>query len=88
MKQIIINYLGLFIVPALIGFVVRFLLRRSKKGYWVTVGLVILTLIGWMAANVIPTHGSELYGVLALMVTSVTVASLVTGLLIRLIANR
>ena len=42
MKQIIMNYLGIFIVPALIGFAVRFLLRRSQKGYWVTVGLAIL----------------------------------------------
>lgn len=82
MKQIIINYLGLFIVPALVGFTVRFLLLRSKKGYLVTEGVAILTLISWVAANVIPTHGSEVCGVLTLMVTSAAVASFVTGLVI------
>lgn len=88
MKQIIINYLGLFIVPALVGFTVRFLLLRSEKGYWVTAGLAFLTLIGWVAANVIPTHGSEVCGVLVLMVTSAAVASFVTGMVIRLKVNR
>jgi len=88
MKQIIMNYLGIFIVPALIGFAVRFLLRRSQKGYWVTVGLAILTVIGWIAANTIPNHGSELYGILALMMTSALAGSFVTGLVVRLKANR
>lgn len=88
MKQIIMNYLCVFIVPALIGFAVRFLLRRTPKGYWITAGLVILTIIAWVAANVIPNHGSELYGILALMVTSALVGSFVTGLLVRPKAKR
>ena len=88
MKQIIINYLGVFIVPALIGFVVRFLLRRSRKGYWVTAGLAVLTVVGWIAYNTIPSHGSELYGILAAMITSALAGSFVTGLVIRLKVNR
>ena len=88
MKQIIMNYLGIFIVPALIGFAVRFLLRRSKKGSWITGGLAILTVIAWIAANTIPTHGSELYGIVALMVTSALVGAFVTGLVIRFKASR
>ena len=83
MKQIIFNYLCVLIIPALIGFLVRFLLRRAKKGHFITVALLALTILGWIAANVIPSHGSELYAIRAMMITSASVAALVTELVIQ-----
>lgn len=83
MKQIILNYIDVLFIPALIGFIVRFLFRRVKKGYFVTVILAVLTVIGWVTCNIIRTHGSELFGIWALMITATAAASFVTGLIIR-----
>lgn len=88
MDQIIKNYLFILALPIITGIVIRFILRKSKNGYWVTLGLAILTAIAWVAAYVIPNHGSELYGILALKVTSVMAGSFVTGLVVRFKADR
>lgn len=88
MKQIIFNYLCVFILPALIGFFVRFLFRSTKKGSLITAAWIILTVVSWITTAVIPTHGSELYAIRAMMATSASAASLATGLVIRLKAKR
>ena len=88
MKQIIFNYLCVLIIPALIGFLGRFLFRRAKRGYLITVALLALTILGWIAANVIPSHGSELYAIRAMMITSASVAALVTEVMIRFKSKR
>lgn len=88
MKQIIFNYLFVFIIPALIGFLVRFLFRSTKKGYSITAAWIALAVVSWIAAVVIPAHGSELHAIRAMMATSASVAALVTDLVIRLKARR
>ena len=88
MKQIIFNYLWVFIIPALIGFLLRFFFRRAKKGSLITAALIALAVLSWIVATVIPSHGSELYAIRAMMVTSSSVAALVTDLVIRLKAKR
>ena len=79
MKQILLNYLGVLIIPVLIGFIVRFLFRRAKKGYLVTVAFACLTVIGWTVYYAIRTRGGELFGIWALMITSAAAASFITG---------
>ena len=88
MKQIIFNYLWVFIIPALIGFLLRFFFRRAKKGSLITAALIALAVLSWIVATVIPSHGSELYAIRAMMVTSSSVAALMTDMLIRLNPNR
>ena len=88
MQQIIFNYLCVLILPALIGFLVRFLFRRAKKSFWITATLIVLAVLSWIVAIAIPAHGSELYAIRAMMVTSASISSLVTGLAIRHKANR
>ena len=83
MQQIIFNYLCVLILPALIGFLVRFLFRRAKKSFWITATLIVLAVLSWIIAIVIPSHGSELYGIIATMVASASISSLITGLAIR-----
>lgn len=84
MTQIIMNYLGVLIIPVLIGFLVRFLLRRKKKGYWVTVAFTVLTAVGWILYNALRMRGGELIGIWALMISSAAVASFLTGFIVRL----
>ncbi len=84
MKQIILNYLCLIVFPLIFGVIIRFSCRRMKRAYFVTIGLIVLSVIAWIAAEVIPSHGNEQNGLLALIVTSVAVGSLLTGTLIKL----
>ena len=88
MKQIIFNYLCVLIIPALIGFLLRFSFRRAKKGSLITAALIALAVLSWIVATVIPSHGSELYAIRAMMVTSSSVAALMTDMVIRLNPNR
>lgn len=88
MGEIIKNYLFIFIVPFLIGIVIRFLCRRIKRTYLVTTFFAILAVIGWVFYYTVPSHGSELYGVVALLVTSAAVGTLLTGVVLRLKTSR
>ena len=84
MKQIIINYLFILGLPIIVGFAIRVLLQRFNKAYFVTGAFAILTLAGWVVVNVVPSHGSELYGILAMQATSAFVSSLLTGLVLKM----
>ena len=84
MKQIIINYLFIFGLPIIVGLAVRILLQRFNKAYFATVVLAVLTLVGWVVVNVVPSNGSELYGILAIQATVAFVSSLLTGLVLKL----
>ena len=84
MKQIISNYLSVFVPPIIIALIVRILLRRFDKAYLATVAFALLTVVAWIAAQVIPSHGSELYGLMAVEATTAFVTSLLTGLVLRL----
>ena len=88
MKQIIMNYLVVVAIPALIGIVLRSAFHRSPKGCWITAVFGILTAVGWVAANMIPSRGNEKYYIWALMVTCAFVGSGVIGLVYQLRTNR
>lgn len=83
MTQIILNHLSLWVLPILAGFTVRFLLRRMKHGYLVTIAFAVATLAAWIAAGTIPSHGSELYSLQAVQAANLFAASLLTGLTLR-----
>ena len=84
MGQIAWNYLGIFLIPIFAGFAARFFCRRRRKTWLMTACWVLLAAAAWLAAATVPNHGSELYGALALMASSVAIASLLTGLVLRL----
>ena len=84
MKQIIMNYLFVVGLPIIVGLAVRILLQRFNKAYFATVVFAILTLVGWVVVNVVPSNGSELYGILAIQATVAFVSSLLTGLVLKL----
>lgn len=83
MKQIIINYLFIFGLPILVGLVVRILFQRFSKAYFTTVAFAVFTLAGWVVVNVVPSNGSELYGILATQATVAFISSLLTGLVLK-----
>ena len=83
MKQIIINYLFVFALPLIVGSVVRILLQRFKKACFTTIALAVLAFAGWIVVIVVPSDGSELYGLLAIQATAAFVSSLLTGLVLQ-----
>lgn len=66
------------------GFAVRILLQRFNKAYFATVAFAVLTLVGWVVYNVVPSYGSELNGILAMQATAAFASSLLTGLVLKL----
>lgn len=87
MKQIIINYLLIFGLPLVVGFLIRMLLQRLNKSYLVTVVFAALTVIAWLVVLIVPSHGSESNGLLAIQATVAFGSSLLTGLILRLKAR-
>ena len=83
MKQILINYLLIFGLPIFLGLIIRILLRRFNKACFATIVFAILTLVGWIVVFVVPSHGSELYGISAIQATTAFVSSLLTGLILK-----
>ena len=79
MKQIIINYLFVFGLPIIVGLAVRILLQQFNKAYFVTVVFAVLALVGWVVVSVVPSHGSELYGILAVQALSLIHISFVAN---------
>ena len=84
MGQIIINYLLIFGLPLAVGLLVRILLNRFSKAYLVTVAFAALTLVLWVVANVVPSHGNEGNGILAVQATASFASSLVIGIILKL----
>ena len=87
MKQIIINYLLIFGLPLVVGFLIRMLLQRLNKSYLVTVVFAILAVVGWLVVLIVPSHGSESNGLLAIQATVAFGSSLLAGLILRLKAK-
>ena len=85
MAQIVCNYMAIFIIPLLVGFIVRFLLRKRKKAWIVTVTGAVLSLIGFIVALNPPVSGNEAYGLLTIATACATAASAITGLVYRLL---
>ena len=83
MKQIIVNYLLIIGLPIIVGIGICILEMYFQKEYIFRILLSIITVISWIIAKTIPTHGSELLEILALMITNVLIAYVVTGFLVK-----
>ena len=77
MAQIIKNISLVFILPLLIGFFARFLIRKTNKAFILTICLIALAIVMWVVNLVVPSHGSELYGILAMMSSCLAVGSVI-----------
>lgn len=80
MKQIVLNWLYVFIGPPMLGMALRFFCRRWKRAHWITVCLVVLTAAAWTVAWTLPNRGSELYGIMAWQASLAAAGSLSVGL--------
>lgn len=67
MEQIIENYISIFLLPVIFGSAMRISLRRSKRAHRCTGASILVAIVMWTMACIVPTHGSEGYGIIALM---------------------
>ena len=84
MLQTISNYSGvieiysfLFVVPFIIGLIVRWICHKFNKFYFVILGLITLTVLSYIVVSNINTHGSE-----GPMMRVIQLASLTVGIII------
>lgn len=80
MRQIILNWLYVFIGPPVLGLAFRFFCHRRKKAYLITICLLLLTAAAWIVVWTVPNRGSELYGLTALQVSLAAAGSLSAGI--------
>lgn len=78
MKQIVLNWLFIFIGPPVLGLVVRFFCRRWKRAYFITICLLLLTAAAWAATGTVP-NGLEWYGLSAVQASLASAGSLAAG---------
>lgn len=78
MRQIILNWLYVFIGPLVIGLALRFFCRRWKRAYLITLCLLLLTALAWTLAWTAP-QGLEWYGLAALQASLAAAGSLAAG---------
>lgn len=88
MKQIVLNDLVIFVIPFLLGALVRFLLRRRSKAWLVTAVAACLALAAGVVAMTVPNHGSELYGLRLLQAVCFLFGSLFMGAAIRFLRRK
>lgn len=87
MRQIVLNWLYVFIGPPLLGLALRFFCRRRKRAYGITAGLLVLMAAAWAAAWTLP-NGLEWYGLTALQASLAAAGSLAAGAGLRLGGKR
>lgn len=81
--QILINYLGIFILPFVLGGTARFLCRGFSKAWLISAAALVLSLAAWLAARNPPVLGSELYILRTVQCVCFMTGSLLAGLLVK-----
>lgn len=81
MLQILSNYFFIFIVPFLLGFVLRLSIRKSSKPFILTVCFIGLAILMWGIAVIVPSHGSELNGLRAIQASCLALGAWIAGLI-------
>ena len=84
MTQIILNYLMIFILPFLAGILLRSLFRKKARGWIVTVIAAVFALVTSIVAFTVPSHGSEVNGILMYQAICLLVGVLLAAGIIRL----
>lgn len=69
MKQIIWNWLMVFIIPAVTGAALRGVLSRIRRGYGVTLGLAVLAAVSWSLFYMAPGFRTEAHGIVTAQIT-------------------
>ncbi len=77
-------YFVFFICPAILGALIRLLLRKFSFGYLCTVIFAILCAVKVYIAHNPPVGGDEGYGFQGFMATCLMLGSLITGIVIRI----
>ena len=69
-----------FVLPFLIGAIIRSMLLKWKKGYTLSVALALISIMVWVWTNHLVNHGVDGTVMLwALMAAELTVGSLIVG---------
>lgn len=84
MGQILFNIFMVFILPIIIGIAVRVTVRKMRKPFIVTGGLILLAMVMWAIVVIAPNHGSEANGIMATMATCLAGGAWVAGLIARI----
>ncbi len=84
MKQVIINYLFVVVIPFLMGLFVRILFRRRSKAWFVTAMALAAALIALIVAMTVPNHGSELYGLRFIQAACLMLGSVLSGIIMHI----
>ncbi len=81
MEQIIVNWLILFILPFLAGMIIRFLARKSSKGWLVTVAVAALIAV-FVILNLVTNSNIESFFFRMYQIAFVFIGSLIMGLIL------
>lgn len=84
MKQIVLNYLTIFIIPFLLGAFIRFLLRKFSKAWLTTAFCAALLLVALIVKMTVDSHGNEMYGILLYQAVCLSAGALFTGVIMRM----
>ena len=84
MLQIVWNWMLVAVFPLLAGLLVRWLLRRWRRGWLLTAGAAALALILFLWASTIPIPGSEGPGLRAIQAACLTLGAGVVELVLKL----
>lgn len=88
MKQIILNYLTIFILPFLLGAFVRFLLRKFSRAWLATAVCAVLTATMFALFLTVDSFGNEAFGIWLYVASCLLLGSLLTGTIARLLNRR
>lgn len=82
MTQEMKNILTIFIIPIIVGVVLRLLFLKKSKGFIVTTGEGVLMLLMLLLSETVNTGGNEYLGIWFLMTSFAFIGSLVTEIAI------
>ena len=69
-----------FVLPFLVGIIIRLMLLKWKKGHLLSCGLILVSMIAWLWTNHLVNHGTD--GTLllwAVMAAELAAGSVITG---------
>ena len=88
MKQIVLNYLVIVIIPFLLGALIRFLFRKRSKAWLVTAITAFLAVAAFIIERTVPNHGSELYALLVVQAVCLLIGALLIGAVTRMMRRK
>ncbi len=82
MGQILLNYLVIFIIPLILGFLLQFLLRKRTR-YLLPIALSVLAIAAALYASTNPIPGNEGPGLRAIQLGCMAAGSILSALIFR-----